>query len=214
MPQLREEWSVIEQHQPSTIIQACLDRLRDGDEAARTEVLSAVSGRFLKLTRKMLKDEPRVGRWEEAEDVCQNALLRLHRSLADVQPATVRDFFRLAATQIRRELIDLARHYYGPEGQGAHHASQTGASSDTPPCQNQPGELSLEPSRLAMWTEFHRQIDSLPEEEKEVFDLLWYQGLKQAEAAQILGASERTLQRRWHAACEHLQQVLKGSSPV
>ena len=25
---------------------------------------------------------------------------------------------------IRRELIDLARHYYGPQGAGAHHASQ------------------------------------------------------------------------------------------
>ena len=44
-------------------------------------------------------------------------------ALNDVKPALLRDFYRLAAVQVRRELIDLARHYYGPQGHGAHHAS-------------------------------------------------------------------------------------------
>ena len=92
------------EHECSTFLQGCIDRLRAGDEDARTELLTSACSRLERLTRKMLKDDPRVGRWEQAEDVCQNALLRLHRSLKAVQPPTVRDFFRLATAQIRREL--------------------------------------------------------------------------------------------------------------
>jgi RNA polymerase sigma-70 factor (ECF subfamily) len=75
------------------------------------------------------------------------------------------------------------------------------------------GDLSTEPSRLAAWAEFHEQIDALPEEEREVFDLLWYQGLNQAEAAELLGVSERTIKRRWQAARLRLHEALHGEMP-
>ena len=39
----------------------------------------------------MLRDYPRVGRWEQTDDVLQNALLRLWRALEDVRPATARE---------------------------------------------------------------------------------------------------------------------------
>ena len=73
-----------------------------------------------RLTRRMLKDYARLRRWEQTGDVLQNALLRLHRALASERPRSVRAFLALAATQIRRELIDLSRHHFGPEGQAAH----------------------------------------------------------------------------------------------
>jgi RNA polymerase sigma-70 factor (ECF subfamily) len=72
---------------------------------------------------------------------------------------------------------------------------------------------SQEPSRLAAWTEFHAQTEALPEEEREVFDLLWYQGLPQAEAAGLLGVSERTVKRRWQAARLRLHEALRGEPP-
>src|SRR5436190_1055282 len=62
------------------------------------------------------------------------------------------------------------------------------------------GDVSLEPTNLALWTEFHRQVEALPEEEREVFDLLWYQGLKQEEAAEIVGVTTRTIKSRWRSA--------------
>ena len=61
---------------------------------------------------------------------------------------------------------------------------------------------SENPCNLAEWTEFHQQVDALPEDEREVFNLLWYGELTQAEAAEILGIAVRTVIRRWQAARE------------
>ena len=83
-------------------LQHCLDRLRVGDDSVRGRLLEYANDRLARLTRKMLRDNPRVKRWEQTEDVFQNAAMRLYRALADVQPQNVRDFFRLAAVQIRK----------------------------------------------------------------------------------------------------------------
>jgi RNA polymerase sigma-70 factor (ECF subfamily) len=205
---------VAEPSSQTLLIQSYLDRLRDGDETARGELLECASERLRGLARKMLRAYPRVHRWEETDDVLQNAALRLHRTLGQIAPATPRDFFRVAALNIRRELLDLAKHYFGPHGHGAKHASGGPADSSagaTEPAD--PGDLSTEPSRLAAWGEFHEQIGALPDEEREVFDLLWYQGLNQAEAAELLGVSERTIKRRWQSARLRLHEALHGEMP-
>ena len=44
------------------------------------------------------------------------------------------------------------------------------------------------------------QIESMAEADRELFDLLWYHGLSQAEAGNLLGVSERTINKRWIAA--------------
>jgi RNA polymerase sigma-70 factor (ECF subfamily) len=195
-------------------IQGWIDRLKAGDESARKELLNCACDRLTRLTRKMLRSYPRVKRWEETDDVFQNATLRLYRALAEVRPAGVVEFFRLAALNIRRELLDLAKHYYGPRGAGAHHASMGGGSdSDTAPTGPEQADTRDDPARLAAWTEFHTQVNALPDEEREVFDLLWYQELTQAEAAALLGVSERTVKRRWQSARLKLFQALGGALP-
>jgi RNA polymerase sigma-70 factor (ECF subfamily) len=196
-------------------IQACLDRLRGGDEAAGAELLDCACGRLRSLARRMLKGYPNVRRWEQTDDVLQNAALRLCRTLRQVTVETPRDFFRLAALNIRRELLDLAKHYYGPLGQGTRHATWNPGRSTTADesALPDPADLSGEPGRLAAWSEFHEQIGALPEEEREVFDLLWYQGLSQAEAAELLEVSERTVKRRWQAARLKLHEALGGEVP-
>lgn len=197
-------------------IQSCLDRLARGDDSARAELFERTSERLRNLAHKMLRNYPRVRRWEETGDVLQNAALRLDRTLRQMTVHTPRDYFRLAALNIRRELLDLAKHYYGPQGAGAKHATQGGdaASSHQGAAAPEPGTgASVEPGRLAAWTEFHEQIDRLPAEEREVFDLLWYQELSQAEAATLLNVSERTIKRRWQSARIMLHDALKGEIP-
>jgi RNA polymerase sigma factor (sigma-70 family) len=198
----------------SAAIEGWLRQLRAGDDQARKELLNCACQRLTHLTRKMLKGFGRVKRWEQTDDVVQNALLRLYRSLAEVQPAGAVEFYRLAAVNIRRELLDLAKHYYGPRGLGANYASV-----EKGPDQSQ-AELGFDqaapgddPGRLAAWTAFHTRVEQLPADEKEVFDLLWYQELSQAEAAALLQVSERTIKRRWAAARLRLHETLGGQLP-
>jgi RNA polymerase sigma-70 factor (ECF subfamily) len=197
------------------LVQNYLDRLRDGDEAARGELLNCACDRLSRLTRKMIMGYPNVHRWEQTDDVLQNAVIRLQRTLQQLPVATARDFFRLAALHIRRELLDLAKHYYGPQGAGAHHAShaEPPAESSRAPAAADPADVTHEPVRLAAWGAFHEQVAALPEEEREVFELLWYQGLTQAEAAELLHVNVRTIKRRWLAARMMLQDALQGEVP-
>jgi RNA polymerase sigma-70 factor (ECF subfamily) len=191
-------------------LQGLLDRMHAGDREAREELFHRVCGRLERLTRKMLKGFPGVRRWAQTDDVLQNALIRLLRALEEVHPASVREFFLLTTEQIRRELIDLARHYFGPRGPGTKHASMAGGTEHPA---YEKADLSREPSALAAWCEFHEQVQRLPTEEREVVGLLYYQELPQAEAAAILGVTVRTVQRRWHSALLMLHEILKGQWP-
>jgi RNA polymerase sigma-70 factor (ECF subfamily) len=196
-------------------LQRCLDRWHGGDAAARQELVNVACARLERLTRKMFRADGRLRRWEETGDICQDALLRLWRALQAVTPASLREFFRLAAVQVRRELIDLARHHYGPAGPAAHHQTWPPAEGgDTAPGGvADAGDASLEPGSLAVWGEFHEQAGALPEEEREVFELVYYQGLSHVEAAGLLGVSTKTVQRRWQAACLKLHEALGGALP-
>lgn len=199
----------------TTVIQNWIDRLRAGEDSARVALLDCAGGRLSRLARKMLRSYPGVGRWEQTDDVLQNALVRLDRALKAVAPPTARDFFRLAAMQIRRELIDLARRYSGPHGLGAHHRSRApeGDVDDPTVGSAGPSDATHDPGRLELWTEFHRRIEGLDDEDREMFDLLWYQGLTQAEAAIVLDVAERTVGRRWVAARLNLHRALDGQMP-
>ena len=198
------------------LVQRCLDRLQAGDEAARRDLIDTACARLTRLARKMLRADGRLRRWEQTDDVFQSAMLRLCRALQHVIPQSPREFFRLAALQIRRELIDLARHYYGPHGLGAKHQSKgiKKHAEDMPQDTPEPADSSHDPSRLMAWSEFHEEAAALPEKEREVFDLVWYQGVTHAEAATLLQVSGKTIQRRWQAACLSLHEALGGQLPA
>lgn len=190
----------------TTDLHNLLDLARGGDHEARCRVIEHACDRVRTLTRKMLRAYPKVRRWSETDDVLQNALLRLHRSLAEVRPESARQFYGLAATQIRRELLDLAKHFHGARGVGANHHSDGGASADR--ASGDP----LEPETLEAWARFHEQVESLPDDEREVVQLIWYEGLRQPEAAAVLGVSLATLKRRWQAARLRLSELLEDWS--
>lgn len=183
-----------------------LEKLRQGDPDARCRVIECAVERLRLLTRKMLRGYPKVRRWCETDDVLQNALLRLHRSLAELHPDGVRQFYALAGMQIRRELLDLAKHYHGAQGLGAKHHSDRGKAA-----QRQCAD-PLEPETLDAWARFHELVDSLPDEERETVGLLWYEGLRQPQAAELLGISLATLKRRWQSARLRLSELLEDWS--
>ena len=56
-------------------------------------------------------------------------------------------------------------------------------------------------------------IDELPEGEREVFDLLRIQGMKQAEAAHVFDVSEETVKRRLSRGLRLLTEQLADLRP-
>lgn len=194
----------------STELQYLLDRYQD-DPAAFDALIDHAGLRLRSMTRKMLARYPHVRRWEETDDVMQTALIRLHRSLSEVKPENKRAFFGLAATQVRRTLIDLARHYYGSLGIGKNHHSVNGDLQN--PLANRVVAGSAKPQELEQWTAFHEAIDRLPEEEREVISLVWYGGMMQKEVAHVLEVSERTVIRRMNRARLALNALLEGDAP-
>jgi RNA polymerase sigma factor (sigma-70 family) len=187
----------------TVLVAMLLDRLHRGDLSARQELVAVTIDRFRLLARQMLHGFQNVRRWEQTDDVLNNALIRLEKALDADIPQTPLHYFNLAALQIRRELIDLKNKYMGPQGMGAkHHTSRTGGSL-AKQVDKAPG-----PSTLAEWGEYHGAVESLPAELKEVIGLLWYDGLTQVEAAKVLSVSLKTVSRRWIEAKMKLAEIL------
>jgi hypothetical protein len=63
-----------------------LDRLRVGDSSARDELATIARERLSRLARRMLGGYPGVARWEQTDDILQNAALRLCRALEEIRP--------------------------------------------------------------------------------------------------------------------------------
>jgi RNA polymerase sigma-70 factor (ECF subfamily) len=189
-----------------TIVHQLLPLAVEGDPAALDALVRHCGERLTILTRRMLGDFQRVRRWVETDDVLQSALMRLLGALQSVRPDTTKAFFALASLQIRRELIDQARHYFGPEGMGANLDSRAlaGSSGSGGPALV---DVHRAPASLAQWKDLHELMDTLPAEEREVVEMLFYQGLSQAEAAEVLSVSLRTVQRRWHDALCRLHRA-------
>lgn len=192
----------------TTQLRRWVERMRAGDLPAREEMLRATYARLDRLARKMLRRFPTVGEHEETGDLLHNAVLRLLRALGEVDPTSVRNFFGLAAEQMRRELLDLARHYraqrmvgVGPTGDSE--GSESGAGAFDPPDEAEDGE------EMAKWCAFHEEAGRLPADEREVVGLIYYHGWTQAEVAEHLHISKRSVQRHWKAAMLKLHALLK-----
>lgn len=169
----------------------------EGGECAFDRVIEAAQQRFVQLTRRMLRNYPHLQRWEATDDVVQEAAVRLYRSLDETRPSTTAEFFGLAALQIRRTIIDLARHHFGPQGNARRHRSDPMLMLGH---HFNPVDLSDEPQSLAEWTAFHEAVDRLPNDERTVFEAVFYGGMTYAETASLTGVTRRTVIRRMNCA--------------
>jgi RNA polymerase sigma factor (sigma-70 family) len=144
-------------------------------------------GRVRLLARSRLRNFPQVRREEQTTDIANEALLRLCRAMRGVAPATPLDLTRFLAEIIRRVLLDRLksiRRRHRPTG----------------PLGPEPGrapEDTDHPFDADLMADFHGYVDSLPGEEKILFDLLYYRGLTTAAAAEYLGLPTTTLKRQW-----------------
>lgn len=181
-----------------------VDKARSGDAAAINDLLTLCSDRLERLARKMLRTFPEVRKHDQTVDVLQGAMIRLIRALREVKPTSTREFFGLAAVQIRRELIDLARRY----------AARAAMLTPMPDDAEEPTAPELTARELERWQAFHEAVEKLPTEEREVFSLAYYHDWTHEQMAAAFGVTDRTIRRWWKSACDQLTEALGGELPV
>jgi len=164
---------------------------------AREELVALAADRMRALAHRMLAGTARVRRWEETDDVVQGAMLRLHRALGAVTPNDAQHFLRLAALQVRRELIDLTRRHGHAGSMAANHDTNAAGDASARQHVDVATDQGTASEQLAEWTRFHELVESLPDDERELFEMVWYLGLSQDEIAAALDCSPRTVRRRW-----------------
>ncbi len=179
--------------------------LREGDRKAADELVRAVLGRMELLARLGLRRSPVVRRWVDAEDILQNAVLRLRHALLEFRPESTRIFFRIAAEMVRRELIDMARQLRGRCGLAANHESNPGPTGSD----QQPVAPPEPPDELLQWETFHQMVQGLGDEAGEVFRLRYYHDLSNDQIAELLGINEKTVRRYYRHAREALAPALE-----
>jgi RNA polymerase sigma factor (sigma-70 family) len=138
----------------------------------------------------------------ETDELLGGVVAGLLTALRTTRPRTVRQFFALAAQHMRWQLNDLARRL---DERPAAALPEAGVAA--PPGSTTSG---LTPDGRRMLG----AIDGLPEDEREVFDLVGIQGLTHPEAAAVVGVAEKTVQRRLNRARLLLAERLADLRPA
>jgi RNA polymerase sigma-70 factor (ECF subfamily) len=196
--------------EPTTIIiQRYLDAL-PGDTTAEPivrELLERAAGRLRLLCATFLyKSYPRLTRPPmnlETNELLGGVVAGLLTALRTTRPPTVRRFFALANQHMRWQLNDLARRL--DERPAVAELAESGVAAA--PASTASG-LSPDGRRML------GAIEGLPEDEREVFDLVGIQGLTHAEAATVVGVAEKTVQRRLNRARLLLAERLADLRPA
>ena len=139
----------------------------------------------------------------QADEMLSSVVERLLKALKGVRPPTVRQFFALANQHMRWELNDLARRLDKEDA-----AVELRESAVPAPAESTGSQLSPNTRRIL------ETIENLPEEEREAFNLVRIQGLSQPEAADILGVSPKTVQRRLNRGLMLLSEKLGDLQPA
>lgn len=198
------------QYEHSTNIDIFLHRIRANEPKAKEELISHSMERLQKLSRRMFRKFPKLRTLEETDDVVQKLVIRLHKMLSELIPSDTASYFRLASQNISWVLKDLARSSaakYKPKNSG-----------DLASTTQREGLLNTKdpnggPASFAEWADFYEKIEQLPDENLQIFDLLWFQGLSQEDAAKILNMPLRTLARKWMITRVLIKTLLNNQLP-
>jgi RNA polymerase sigma factor (sigma-70 family) len=192
----------------TTELQHLIDRLCAGEAHSPglvDELVARVYARTGRLARRIFRVSfPRLGATHETGTVHHEALLRIRRALSRSQPATVKEFWALSTHIIRHTLIDLARRYDRSPLQNAQPIDVIGIHNPGGELLPEPEGPDESPEDVEMWTQLHNRVSRLPKPQRDVFELCFYNGLSQREAAAVLGHDPATVNRLWRRAIAEL----------
>jgi RNA polymerase sigma factor (sigma-70 family) len=137
----------------------------------------------------------------QPDELLSAVVERLLKAVPASRPQTVRQFFALVNQHMRWELNDLARRLDEQPAAVELDEGRVPAPSGSGSVLTPDGRRMLE------------AIDRLPEEEREAFGLVRIQALTYGEAAEVLGVSAKTVQRRLNRSLVLLAKELDHLRP-
>lgn len=209
----------------TTRIGALLNRFEAGDPSARDELLAESEQRLRHLASKMLKQFPHLVQQGRVETgvVLNDAMMRLHNCLDQLELDSPEKFIAVAANNIQFSLLDLARKYKaeikafrnaaphdgGPPDVRRNAGAIAGSPLDGMEQIADPASLDRDELSEEDWADFHLAVATLPADELSVFTLRYYSDRSREETAYALGVTEKTVSRRFVRAQLHLAEVLR-----
>lgn len=176
-------------HAPSGLVA----RLKAGDEQAYEELVTEYRERVYRVAWRILRDD------ESAEDAAQEAFIRVFRHIgrfegrSSIYTWIYRITVNIALNKLKR---DRFRRMV-PLGDVIHRDRRA----------------SADPARAAMSSEVAERIDAavngLPEKQRAVFVLKFYEGLSHAEIAEVLDCSEGTSKANYFHAIRKMRKQLE-----
>ena len=165
-----------------------LDKLRNNDKDAKNAIIVHTLNRLERISRRMFHKFPVLQQSEETGDILHMLVLKLDKALSHVTPDSVSGYFALVNLNLNWILKELARKAK---------MSRTLNVNGMNDVLNRVSDPYHGPASNQDWFDFFEILDKLSSESREVFDLIWLQGLTQKQAAKILDVSLRTFIRRW-----------------
>ena len=187
---------------------ACLRGDSPAEPVVRALLSQSVNRLHLLCSHFLHRQYPRLTRPPlnlQTEELLSAVVERLIKALREARPQTVREFFGLASQHMRWELNDLCRRL--DKGEPAMHLEDSLVAA--------PAEaVELQTEGEAGSQRILDAIENLPGDEREVFELVRIQGMTQVLAADVLGVSCKTVQRRLNRALAMLIETLSDLEPV
>jgi RNA polymerase sigma factor (TIGR02999 family) len=168
-----------------------------GDASALDRLIELVYDELKRMAHRYLRRK-RVEHILHTGTLVDEVYLALYKA-NNVECQNRKEFFRIAAQQMRHVLVEFARKYYAlKRGGGLIQISLEDAAAVTPP---------INVDLIAL----HEALDELARYDKElseVVELLYFAGYTIEETAEILGVATDTVKRRWKKAKIHLLKIL------
>lgn len=174
---------------------------RRGDQVALQHLMPLVYEELRRIARYFMNGQ-RPGHALQTTDLVNEAYLRLiDSSRVNWQSRT--HFFAVAAQLMRRILVDIARRQASlKRGEGARQVSLERAMEFS----------AAPPTDLVALDDALNTLAAMNPRQSQIVELRYFGGLSEAETAEALGISERTVRRDWNLARAWLYRELSQAT--
>jgi RNA polymerase sigma-70 factor (ECF subfamily) len=174
-----------------------LEQVKAGDTAARAELAAIVYPQLKRLAADRMRGE-RPHHTLQPTALVHEAFLRL----MGTERMTLRDrnhFFAIASDLMREILVDYARR---------RHAAKRGGGAEVLELEAWQAQIEDRPDLVIDIDRLLTRLSAVDARQAEVVKMRYFSGLTEAEIAETLGISERTVKRDWNMARAWMRKEL------